>query len=125
MNYYQPCQLANADGSPSGVWHYTKKWGSEGVLMPIGYCAQGGAEHAHKSAEEACECYKTYLLDQARYNLAVSPSSRPRCRVLSCPHYTGEAAEIDHILYALCPEHMNRKTLSEVFGEVGQGCASW
>lgn len=122
MNYYQPLQI-EINGKPSGFFHYTKM--NDGLAWPIGYCAEGGAEHNHQSEEEACACYKRWLLDHAEYDKELSPSSMPRCRVMGCPKYTHHAAEVDHILFALCPEHMNREKLSEVYGDVGQGCASW
>ncbi len=57
MNYYGPREITR-DDKPTGLFHYTCR--NDGRIWPIGPCADGCP--GHKTAEEACEHYREFLL---------------------------------------------------------------
>ena len=80
MNYYEPRQ------HNEGGWHNTRM--NDGRIWPEGYCR----EHPpHPSRDEAYECYRSYLLDSARFDVRMV-DQQLRCEV--CEVFTDRMAEI-------------------------------
>jgi hypothetical protein len=144
MRYYAARQMKN------GKWHYTCRGDytyAVGHCSPIttcpecegrsmfreatdpdacGHCQNKGIVKldnpcpGHDTAEEACEHYRQYQLDTARYN-GHDAESQEKCAV--CQEWTQEYAVVDgwhH--YRLCDKHRNREGLEKVHGKVGE---SW
>jgi hypothetical protein len=72
-------------------------------------------EEGHETSEEACECYKRYLLDN-RVNLefGTSEDTQHRCEYDGCETWTQKLAMVDHRSYHLCDDHRNVESLREL-----------
>ncbi len=130
MNHYKARQRENDQR-----WDYTFANVRAGTC-PVGYCRAwkplepgavgmlpGQAEqynaqmapfvhkfHAngHATAEEACDCYREYLLDH-RLQLRDPPPNPPTLsKCVVCGVYTAGVAELGMDRWALCDEHRNR-----------------
>jgi len=130
--------------SQDGRWNYTIRW-SDGRIAPIGYCAgwhwdEDGTlllpkalvdreteklqkfrghfhKKGHKTAAEACECYRKYILDTQTTYENFDRARRCICVVDKCMEWTDSYAELaggDYTFY-LCEKHMNRRTVTELF----------
>lgn len=113
MNYRTVTELADKDGKPTGLWHYTIT--NDGHTSPDGYC-QGCPGHATK--EEAYEHYRQYLLDTASFEgrLVQSSTSRTehKCEAADCANWTDRMALVGPgrmEMHFLCDEHRNREHL--------------
>jgi hypothetical protein len=121
MNYYEARQR-NTDGR----WDYTRR--SAGVVAPVGYCRgepEGADEEVahrdryhedgHETKEEACECYKRYLLDnKVSLDFAVTEDVQHRCEAPGCDAWTQRVAMVHHRTYLLCDDHRNLETLRDL-----------
>ena len=69
MNYYAPRQKKAADGTPSGVWHYTKM--NDGMIQAVGYCADNKTKPPceHRTPLEASQCYARYIKERCKGKL--------------------------------------------------------
>lgn len=77
---------------------------------------------AHETAEEACNCYKTYLLDTG-LRFSEDTHSKQKCEV--CGEWTCGVAEVaNHAQYRLCPPHANRVEVEKLFS-VGSYASSF
>lgn len=128
MNYYKASQR-NKDKR----WDYTKNG------MPIGYCKEYceldsniesfcATKHkhhteGHETKEEACECYKEYLLDHRLILDRKMSNQQLKCEI--CKEWTNGFAEIDCNIFTLCPKHNNRKSVEEIMGEINESYSSW
>jgi Fe-S-cluster containining protein len=117
-------------------WDFTADF--HDVPQPIGYCcayrefdttvvpileseqaeyrATAHKHHTdgHATVEEACECYKQYLLDHRLRLGATMSNQMQRCRV--CEKWTDRFAIVgDSCLYVLCSEHNNRETIDSLY----------
>jgi len=79
----------------------------------------------HATKEEACECYKQYLLDH-RVNLefGTHPNTQHRCAYDGCENWTQTTAMVDHHTYDLCDEHRNVECLRDLV-VVGSSVSSY
>lgn len=70
-------------------------------------------DHGHETAEQACECYKDYLLDQ-RLSLDHKDSgSQRRCEV--CGEWTQMHAMVGaYRIFHLCDAHRNRDEVGKL-----------
>lgn len=137
MNYRQALKR-QADGR----WDYTST--NNGRSHAIGYCAgppnmasferlgihvpesdrQKWEEHAakfhtdgHATEEEACECYRQYILDQ-RCRETHHPDEQRKCEI--CATWTDGGFIVGgYHIHELCQEHRNRESLDKVFPGVG------
>lgn len=128
-------------------WDYTCKT-SHGLIYPIGYCMpyniidpdkEGSTliaseeykqkvrdnkdlyhSDGHETEEEAQQCYKNYLLDEARYNSHMIDQML-RCEI--CREFTDLVVHVDNRTFILCEEHNNREGLNSVLnvGESWEG----
>ena len=77
----------------------------------------------HATEEEACECYKNYLLDTRLHLVKEEPanaSSQHRCQI--CNAFTACHASVGpYRMFTLCPEHQTREIVAGLL-EVGE---SW
>jgi hypothetical protein len=123
-------------------WDYTSGNPREGI-HPVGYChryrpfsvercawmtaemcEQENAKEApfvakyhtdgHATEEEACECYRTYLLDQRLrlWDPPPDPDTLNKCVV--CGVYTAGMAELQMQHWWLCDEHRNRVEIEKL-----------
>lgn len=71
----------------------------------------------HATEQEACDCYKRYMLDTALRLQPTEPenaSQQNRCRV--CNKFTACHAGVGpYFLVTLCPEHQTREHVESVF----------
>jgi hypothetical protein len=126
MNYYAAREIADANGKPSGRYHFTCE--NDGRIWPVGYCASRwgcpsckglsgklrpdvacatcgstGLVPAdplclgHASAEEAREHYRQYLLD-CRLHLGSCPETElHKCEFPDgCETFTRHSLTVDH-----------------------------
>lgn len=119
MNYYGPRQLADADGRPSGLWHYTVRNGD--AVWAIGYCADGCP--GHDTPEVAMEHQRQYEVDHAVLDGTVYTSYHA-CQV--CGRLTNRTAmwgpgNMD--MAWLCDDHRTRDHLRALVS-VGHAIAS-
>lgn len=124
-------------------WDYTSEW--QNITHPIGYChawkdpdewglpvsdeekekfrQHKGKYHTdgHATAEEACECYKQYILDHiVRHSDDIN--TLHKCQV--CDEWTHHRVHVDRFdSFILCAKHANRETLEKLF-EVGEAWES-
>lgn len=71
----------------------------------------------HDTEEEACEHYRQYELDRARYNV-VDANAKEKCVV--CGEWTQTMATVDcYRTYRLCESHCNRDALEKLYPAVG------
>lgn len=115
-------------------WDYTVQWGDR--ITPIGYCRpfkdpdEMGVpmnpdtaatirqfkdkhhSHGHETAEEACNCYKEYLLDQ-RLRHGELDNQMVRCQV--CGEWTQHVIYLDgYVSYKVCEKHATREELEKL-----------
>lgn len=65
MNYYQPLQLSDKEGKPTGFWHMTCT--NDNKTWAVGYCRENKnseTECKHNSPEEASDCYRKYCRER-------------------------------------------------------------
>lgn len=103
---------------PDGPWHYVSASSKGG--HPIGYCTE---ECQHKTAVEAFEHYRQYLLDTAHYD--GRQEAMRRCEV--CKTWTQGVVTYDHVWHShhLCSVHSNRETLERIALPEGKHIESW
>src|SRR3954467_10556795 len=107
---------------PVGYCHLVPEWIArplpEGAQVPLGFVSAGHLEqerqkylpfiacyHAegHSTSEEACECYKRYLLDN-RMSFTNLDDQKLKCKV--CGEWTQQVVQISGWeLYPLCEAH--------------------
>ncbi len=140
MNYYGPRQRES-----DKRWDYTCR--NDGHIWPVGYCrkyeewwvrfeeqfghrpnqdeidrciANQHKYHSegHATDDEACACYREYLLDHhLRLGLECS-DAQYKCKV--CGAWTSLYAEVDMRHWTLCEQHNNREEVEKLFGKVGE-----
>ena len=134
MNYYKPLQRES-----DKRWDYTvsnKRTGTYGIgycrswkeFQPGSYmtkemCEQENKKfelfvskfhmNGHASYDEACACYKEYLLDHTM-DARVLPSQQHKCLV--CGEWTQQIVEVGGChLFNLCEAHSSREEVSKLF----------
>jgi hypothetical protein len=116
MNYYDARQTKDKAG-----WHYTCM--NDGQIWPVGYCRD---HEPHDTQDEARECFRAWLLDNAKYDRPRFSNALYRCDVEGCREFTdGGATDGHNSPYTLCGQHRNRETLKTLIGPVGQITSSW
>lgn len=137
MNYYGPRET-------DGRWDYTCR--NDGHIWPVGYCraykefdtsiipvseaeqeeyrATAHKHHSdgHATEEEACECYKQYLLDH-KLRFGTMSDQQLRCKV--CEEWTQNYAEVDCQTWNLCDKHNSRETVEALMEAPGVIWSSW
>ena len=137
MNYYGPRQREK-----DKKWDYTCR--NDDYIYPVGYCrpykepdpktepwwhensikkyqAQKDKHHGdgHNSSEEACACYRRYLLDTTLYLDGHFGDTWHKCVV--CGELTDGYAQVDNgSMYNLCDTHRTKETVETLFGDVGE-----
>lgn len=84
--------------------------------------------HGHDTAEEACECYRQYLLDNTlRLRPAPeTPKTLHRCECPECAEYTaGQASVGDMNIWNLCDGHRTREVVEQLMPAVGECWSSY
>ena len=154
MIHYKARQQRGADGQGTGVWKYTAAQGDRvfevGYCSATELCPdcagqspyRGGAEAAcarcgstglipaanpcpgHATAAEACQHYKQYLLDQAKFfGPKTTEWPKEKCEVDDCSAEATHCAAIpgEFRRWQLCAAHANRDQLDKLLS-VGE---SW
>lgn len=138
MNYYEPKQRTS-----DGRWDYTRN------NRATGYCCEfrpfdeefvknyhisesevekhnqfSEKYHAdgHETEEQACECYKQYLLDH-KLRFSKSQNEQRKCQV--CKEWTQNFTELDCRIFTLCDEHNNREEISKIYSAPSWSSSSW
>jgi hypothetical protein len=125
MNYYAARRLrSETDTGATEGWHFTRM--NDGHIQPVGYCAE---HYPHATADEACECFRRYLLDLI---VEETYSDWTGCEFLvdgqKCDTPTKRGLSSRPPLghdYALCDEHRTAVNLDAMTGPVGQITASY
>ena len=82
-------------------------------------------EDGHATKEEACECYKRYLLDNdVNLEFGTTEDTQHRCEVEGCENWTQTVAMMNTRTYDLCDEHRNVEAL-ETLVVVGSSMSSY
>lgn len=154
MNLYKARELHSKKGVGLGIWHYTRYNDNQKNTRAIGYCSKwkkpkliedGGFwtkeeaekhiankskyhnKKGHATAEEACECYKNYLLDTSLkfYKKSLEETNtHHKCAVDGCSKMTASSASINpYSSYYLCEDHLNRKEVEKLFS-IGESWGS-
>lgn len=76
----------------------------------------------HGTEEEACECYRQYLLDQRLRLDLVDQHTKSKCVI--CGEWTQGRAEVDMQQFVLCDEHRTREHVEQLF-RVGTSISSY
>jgi hypothetical protein len=130
MNYFGPRKRQSDDR-----WDYTNR--NANWIYPIGYCSnytpldsglikvseQQAKDHTrfkdkyhttgHATADEACECYKEYLLDR-RFHVKEYSDTKHKCQV--CGEWTQGYVQVgSYQTFDLCDKHANREEVSKLF----------
>lgn len=140
MNYFAARQRESGKR-----WDYTCK--NDSRIWPVGYCAgwrepkpehwgsqaeidrwlERTAPHRHKfhedgheTDEQACECYKQYLLDFELHLDEENLNMQRKCAV--CGAWTSKFARVSMRIWDLCDEHRTREHVEVLHGPVGM---SW
>ncbi len=103
-------------------WKYTAGWARDGRIIEIGFCAD---DDGHDTEEEACACYRKYLLEKRcrLHEPQKNPTSKHRCAVEDCEEYTaGYAVVATYWMKHLCDKHRTVEVVESLFGPVGE---SW
>lgn len=146
MNYYGARQRKS-----DSRWDFSCK--NDNRIWPVGYCSKWRPfsdqeikewhispekleEHArfkdkhhdtgHSTEEEACECYRQYLLDCRThyYDDIKDAPTLERCKV--CGDYTSGSAEVDHgERMPLCKIHRTREQLERLYPRISWITSSW
>lgn len=130
MNYFGPRQRES-----DNRWDYTCR--NDNWIYPTGYCHKfiplnGGLMHVseeqvveherfrdkyhttgHDTPDEACECYKQYMIDQ-RFHIGKFEDSQHKCQV--CGEWTQQYIQIGgYQTFDLCDKHANREEVEKLF----------
>ena len=136
MNYYKSRQRAS-----DGRWDFSCR--NNDHIYPVGYCspyhepdpkewyltensikkyqAERDKHHVngHATEEEACECYRQYLLDTTLYLDGHSNDTQHKCKI--CDTWTNRYAQVDGTyMYHLCDCHRTRAIIETLFKGVGE-----
>lgn len=129
MNYMQPRKRQT-----DKKWDYTNM--NDGIVYPIGYCRefteltgssfpvseQQCEEHrkfknkyhtdGHDTYEDACKCYKDYLLDHS-VQIHESKNTQHQCQI--CKEWTQQIVEVEYSTFYICKNHIIRESLEKLF----------
>lgn len=138
MNYSEPLQRTD------GRWDWTTN------RRPAGYCCEAPTLESfeklgihvsddkkeklvkfadkhhtdgHATAEEACACHKEYLLDNRLRLTGFTENQQERCQI--CKAWTQKYAQLGgYSMFFLCDEHLNRESVSQLYGNVSWSAES-
>lgn len=121
MRHNNPRELRDANGQPTGLWHYTVYVDSLKLTYPIGYCADNCPGHA--TPDEAREHYRQYLLDE---QLTYGDQQDVQYRCSACQEWTTGYAHIPDLVryWPLCSAHQTREEVEKLFPAVGDSIGS-
>jgi hypothetical protein len=121
------------NGYPVGYCHPFEEWSDERIERVFGKNGRDEYESymadmrrfahkhhdgGHRTASEACNCYKEFLLD---HNLVFRDDQKNanalyRCQAEGCENYSSGSGSLtghyEH--WTLCPEHRNRETVEKI-----------
>lgn len=113
MNYYEARRKVDGSG-----WHYTCK--NDWYVWPVGYCRE---HEPHATKEEACDCYRKWLLDNHLRLDGQEANAQHKCR--ECGEWTSGYAVCDSTIVVLCDAHRTREVFEKHFPKVAQIISSW
>ena len=105
-------------------WDFTQK--RDGSIWPVGYCSgksefSGSHEDGHASADEACACYRKYLLEtSARFDEdRAASNTQHRCEAPDCTEWTSGVGMVDDTYrWWLCAQHRTHEMLEKLMPPV-------
>ena len=122
MNYHTALQRKDGkwdfttNGHPTGYCReyipLSEKWLSEAQIKNHEQTAEKHHVHGHQTQEEACECFKEYLLDH-RLRFGKMTGQQRECKI--CKEWTQIYAELDCSLISLCDKHANREFVAQIY----------
>jgi hypothetical protein len=130
--------LANKRGGtyPIGYCHAFRPFTPETLRMDQEQCDRWNRDEApfltkyhddgHATAEEACACYRTYLLDHHTrlHDPPEKPDQLHRCAV--CDKFTAGAAEVGNSdWWYLCDEHRTHEQVEKLMPAIGECWSSY
>ncbi len=101
-------------------WRYSCEHGGDTHTAPSCLDCEG-----HNTPEEACECYRQYLLDNLLHleDDLWAPGNLMRCNIQECEAMTRGGARITgRRTFMLCQEHRTRETMEKIYPKVHE---SW
>lgn len=105
---------------PDSYEEYIRKYMSDSEVERIKSFKNKHHNHGHITKEEACQCYKEYMLDNFLSLNRKDENSQHRCK--KCNEWTQGLAGVGwYSLWHLCEKHQTREVISE-FYSVGE---SW
>lgn len=127
MNFYSARPLM--EGPNAGKFHYTCHNDNQKKTWPVGDCAKEG-HGAHDTEEEACECYRQYILreyvgffDDVPMKAGVTLEECKECKEITtggaCVGY-GIPTQIP-----LCKAHRTHEMVAKHYGKVGWSAGSY
>jgi hypothetical protein len=116
------CAEYNEDFSNLGMGEVYQDWFAEDYKRKYAPTQDKHHTCGHDTAEEACECYKQFLLDHNLRLKIQSSDTQRKCEV--CGEWTQLYAELDCQMWNLCEVHNTREVVESLF-EVFEICSSW
>lgn len=117
MNYYAARQHKD-----TGLWKYTVE--NDGLIREIGLCADGC--QGHKTADEANEHYKQYLLSTLSFSPQSETWPKYKCSVVGCQSEATSYANVEGATrnWLVCESHATRESI-EAMLHVGESVSSY
>ncbi len=79
-------------------------------------------DNGHETKEEACACYRSYLLD---HHLSFDSYKDEQRKCVICQSWTQKYASVSHEAdYPLCEQHLNRESVEKLY-HVGYSMSSY
>lgn len=79
----------------------------------------------HETKEEACACYRQYLLDIRLRFVEDDPAADTQHKCVECEAWTSGSAEIREDCWYLCKEHRTREIAEKLMPPVGESWSSY
>ena len=100
MNYLEARERKDGSG-----WHFTSM--NDGKVHAVGYC---GSHAPHATKEEAEECYRVFLVDEAMKRRHRTTDSKHKCQAKDgCSEFTEHFIPVGMFeMLFLCDQHRNR-----------------
>lgn len=154
MNFRKAREV-QVDGKGINEWNYTNHNDNQKITYAIGYCAKyiepvlhkdggffteeqaeeykkrkdkyHGGKYNHATPEEACACYKQYMLDTTLKfwkKPLEEADTHYKCVIEGCKEMTASMASVGaYDNYHLCEDHLNREEVGKLFS-IGESFGS-
>jgi hypothetical protein len=115
--YCSTWPVKNCEKNETVVWLPKEEWDKH--RKEIFAKQEKYHDHGHATHEEACECYRQYLLDSSlRFHEPEKElDTQYKCEI--CGAWTQCYAIVEMSQWNLCKEHLNRESVEKLFGPIG------